>query len=113
MQDCIDDYIAMNEAGQVLELCQKYYATEVLMLSDGEVFAESMQQAFEKQKGFVDAIRSAEVALVSQEREGNQVALVFDYKITTDTATMVFTGEHLQTWRSGKIIKEVYRSLKS
>jgi hypothetical protein len=44
-----------------------------------EVFAESMQQAYDKQQRFVAAIRHAEVTLVSKARAGEQVALVFDY----------------------------------
>lgn len=53
MQKLIDDFIALNTAGKVLELCEKYYDANVLMLSNGEIFAQSMKEAYKKQKFFL------------------------------------------------------------
>ena len=112
MQQLIDDYIAMNTAGKVLELCQKYYADDVLMLSNGEVFASSMQEAYEKQKGFVGAIKKFDVTLLSSSIAGNTVELSFQYKMTAaDASVTAFIGKHKQIWQQGKIIKEEYLSV--
>ena len=39
LQNLINDFIEMNKAGLVLELCEKYYDKNVLMLNNGELFA--------------------------------------------------------------------------
>ena len=44
MHDVIDDFVAMNKAGLVLELCEKYYDENVTMLNNGQVFAKSMRE---------------------------------------------------------------------
>lgn len=49
MQTLVDDFISMNVAGRVLVLCEKYYDENVLMLSNGEVFARSMRESYKKQ----------------------------------------------------------------
>lgn len=38
MKKLIDDFIELNTTGRVLELCEKYYADNVLMLSNGDIF---------------------------------------------------------------------------
>lgn len=35
----VDDYIVMNQAGLALELCEKYYQENVIMLNNGQIFA--------------------------------------------------------------------------
>lgn len=112
MQDLIDDFIAMNKAGLVLELCEKYYAENVLMLNNGAVFAESMRESYDKQKGFVDSIKEFDVQLLSSKIEGNISKLTFHYKMTgMDSKTNEFTGRHIQTWKNQKIVKEEYESV--
>jgi len=37
VQELIDDYIAMNQEGLVLALCEKYYDDNVLMLNNGNI----------------------------------------------------------------------------
>lgn len=64
MQELIDDFVSMNKAGLVLELCEKYDDENVLMLNNGTVFAESMKESYEKQKGFVDSVKEFEVKLL-------------------------------------------------
>jgi hypothetical protein len=61
----------MNQAGLVLELCEKHYAEDAIMLNNGEVFAESMREAHDKQKGFVDAVSDFDVRLISRQIEGD------------------------------------------
>ncbi len=112
MQNILDDYIAMNQAGQVLELCKKYYHENVLMLSNGAVFAQSMQEAYEKQKKFIGSVKSFNVILSSQQIEGDIVELIFNYKIVGENTKLVsFTGKHIQTWKHKKIVKEEYHSI--
>ena len=65
MQHLIDDFVKMNINGMVLELCEKYYDENVLMLNNGAVFAESMRESYNKQKGFVDSVAKFEVKLLS------------------------------------------------
>ena len=44
MTELINDFIALNEACRPLELCKKFYADDVFMLSNDSIFAETMQQ---------------------------------------------------------------------
>ena len=39
VHELVDDFIEMNQAGLVLELCEKHYDKEVVMLNNGAVFA--------------------------------------------------------------------------
>ncbi|NRB36981.1 MAG: hypothetical protein HRU20_00775 [Pseudomonadales bacterium] len=112
MEECIDDFIAMNESGLVLELCEKYYDENVLMLNNGTVFAESMREAYDKQKGFVETVTTFEVKLVSKVIKDDYSELIFDYKMTgQDGNITAFTGKHIQIWKGKKIIKEEYLSI--
>ena len=65
MQELVDDFIAMNIGGRVLELCEKYYHEQVLMLNNGSLFAESMKESYEKQEGFVAAVQKFDIKLLS------------------------------------------------
>ncbi|PKH87493.1 hypothetical protein CXF79_12640 [Colwellia sp. Bg11-28] len=108
----IDDFIAMNQAGLVLELCEKYYAEDVIMLNNGKVFAKSMRESYDKQKGFVSSIKEFTVELVSKTIDGNVAELTFNYKMMNSDSTLnEFTGKHIQTWKNDKIIKEEYVSV--
>ncbi len=112
MQHLIDDFIKMNQAGQVLALCEKYYHDEVTMLSNGDLFAESMEEAYEIQKGFTESIASFDIQLISQKLTDNVSELVFQYKmIGVDETLNEFTGKHIQTWQGNKIIHEEYLSV--
>ena len=109
MQHLVDDFIKMNKAGQVLALCEKYYHDDVIMLSDGELFAQSMREAYEQQKCFVATINSFDIQLISQQLSGNISELVFHYKmIGADEILAEFVGKHIQTWQNDKIIHEEY-----
>jgi len=108
----VDDFITMNQAGMVLELCEKYYDENVLMLNNGKVFATSMRESYDKQKGFVESVKEFNVELVSKIITGNISELIFHYKMTgADLAVNEFTGKHIQTWENDKIIKEEYVSI--
>ena len=111
MQKIIDDYIAMNIEGRVLELCQKYYAKNVLMLNNGKVFAESMQESYDKQKKYIGLVTEFEVKLLSAKIQGNVSELVFQYKMTGADSVNEFTGKHIQTWEQQKIVREEYLSI--
>ena len=52
----VDGFVNLNCSGKILELCETYYADDLAMLNDGEVFASSMRGAYEKQKGYVDGV---------------------------------------------------------
>jgi len=112
VHELIDDFIEMNQAGLVLELCKKHYDKNVLMLNNGAVFAQSMNESYDKQKGFVESISEFDVKLVSREITGNTAELTFDYKMTNkDSNVTEFTGKHVQTWENQKIVREEYFSL--
>jgi len=112
VQELIDDFVVMNKAGLVLELCEKYYDESVLMLNNGNVFAESMKESYEKQKGFVGSVKEFDVNLLSSKIKGNVSELTFHYKMTgADSKINKFTGRHTQTWKDGKIVKEEYVSI--
>ena len=112
MLNLVDDYIAMNQAGLVLELCEKYYDENVMMLNNGQVFAESMRESYNKQKGFVESVKEFNVELISKNIDGNVSELVFHYKMTgSDSTVNEFTGKHTQTWKNDKIFKEEYVSI--
>ena len=109
MYKLIDDFIKMNQAGLVLELCEKYYDENVIMLNNGAVFAESMREAYNKQKGFVGSIANFDVKLVSKVVNGSVSELTFHYKIAgEESSVMDFTGKHIQTWKNNKIVREEY-----
>ena len=82
LEEKVNDFIYMNKAGEVLALCEKYYAKDVCMLNEGEVFARSMRESFDKQKKFVDEIKESRVTLVSKAIEGDVARLTFHYKMT-------------------------------
>ena len=108
----IEDFIKMNQAGLVLELCLKYYDENVLMLNNGEVFASSMKESYDKQKGFVDSIENFNISLISFVIKDNIAELTFHYKMTSANSQVnEFTGKHIQTWENKKIIKEEYVSI--
>jgi len=108
----VDDFIVMNQAGMVLELCEKYYAENVIMLNNGQVFAKSMRESYDKQKGFVESVKAFNVELVSKLVTGNVSELIFHYRMTDhNSAVNEFTGKHIQTWKNDKIIKEEYVSI--
>ena len=112
LNNLVDHLIELNETGQVLTLCKTYFADNILMLSDGNVFATSMQEAHDKQKGFVEAVKKFEVTLIEKKCSGNRVELTFRYKMTgADDTITEFVGQHIQTWVDGKIIKEEYLSV--
>jgi len=112
MQNLVEDFIKMNIAGQVLALCEKYYHDDVTMLSNGSMFAQSMREAYDQQKGFVASIQSSDIQLISQKLTGNMSELVFLYKmIGVDETLNEFTGKHIQTWQGKKIIHEEYLSI--
>ena len=112
MNNLIDDFIFMNQAGMVLELCEKYYDENVIMLNNGQVFAESMRESYDKQKGFVESVKEFNVKLVSKKITYNVSELIFHYKMTrSDSSVNDFTGKHIQTWKNDKIIKEEYVSI--
>lgn len=111
MQELVDDFISMNMKGLVLELCEKYYDDNVVMLNNGNVFAESMKESYEKQKEFVDSVKEFDVKLLFSKIEGNVSDLTFHYKMTgRDSKVNEFKGQHIQTWKDGKIVKEEYIS---
>lgn len=112
MNSLVDDFIFMNQAGMVLELCEKYYDENVTMLNNGQVFAESMRESYDKQKGFVESVAEFNVELVSKTITDNVAELIFHYKMTgSDSKVNKFTGKHIQTWKNDKIIKEEYVSI--
>jgi len=112
LNNLVDDYIVMNQAGLVLELCEKYYDPNVIMLNNGQVFAKSMRESYDKQKGFIGTIQKFTVKLISKKIIGNVSELVFHYKMTGyDSSINQFTGKHIQTWEHDKIIKEEYVSI--
>lgn len=112
MQELVDDLISMNMSGLVLELCEKYYDENVLMLNNGDIFAESMKESYEKQEGFIGSVREFDIKLLSSNIDGNISDLTFHYKMTgSDSKVNEFTGRHIQTWLNGKIVKEEYLSV--
>ena len=112
MHHLVDNYIEMNQAGLVLQLCEKYYDENVIMLNNGQFFAKSMRESYDKQKGFVESVKEFSVELVSKKIDGNVSELIFNYKMTSSDSTVnEFTGKHIQTWKNDKIIKEEYVSI--
>jgi hypothetical protein len=112
MHNLIDDFIAMNQAGLVLELCKKHYDENVIMLNNGQVFAKSMQESYDKQKDFVESVKAFNVELISKKVAGNISELTFNYKMTAADSTInEFRGKHTQTWKNNKIVREEYVSI--
>lgn len=112
MNKLVDDFIEMNCRGKVLELCKKYYAEDLHMTSNGELFASSKNEAHDKQKPFIDNIKEFDVSLESKKITNNMATLVFSYRMTTkDLKQISFNGKHTQTWKEGLIIKEAFEIL--
>ena len=82
------------------------------MLNNGKVFAKSMRESYDKQKGFVESVKAFNVKLLSKKIDGNVSELIFHYKmICADSTLNEFTGKHIQTWVNDKIVKEAYVSM--
>lgn len=112
MQELVDDFVTMTMSGLILDLCEKYYDENVVMFNNGAVFAESMREAYDKQKGFVGSVKEFDVKLLSSNVEGNVSDLTFHYKMTgCDSKVNDFTGRHIQTWKNRKIVKEEFFSV--
>jgi hypothetical protein len=112
MHDLIEDFIEMNQQGLVLELCEKYYDDNVLMLSNGATFAGSMREAYDKQKGYVKSVSEFNVKLISKIVNKNIVELTFHYKMKiADSQINEYSGKHIQTWENNKIVREEYFSI--
>ena len=112
VHELVDDFNEMNQAGPVLELREKYYDENVVMLNNGIVFAESTREAYDKQKGFVDSIVEFDVKLISKLVNGFVSELIFHYKMKgADSSVIDFTGKHIQTWKNKKIVREEYYSI--
>ncbi len=113
MDKLIDDFIEMNLGGKILELCEEYYAEDLHMTSNGDLFASSKSEAYDKQKPFVENIREFDVSLKYKEIADNMATLVFSYKMTTKELKQIcFTGKHIQTWKEGRIIREAFETLR-
>ena len=105
----INGFIQLNMEGKILQLCEKYYADEIVMTSDGKPFASSRAEAAAKQKPYVDAIAAFVITLISKDVDGDKAEITFHYDITTtENRNFVFTGKHIQHWVDGKVIREDY-----
>mgnify|MGYP003636120684 FL=1 len=112
MEDSVDTLIEMNVSGRVLELCREFYDPNIVMISDGEIFAKTMQEAHDKQKPFIESVKEFGVTLLSKNIVGNTSILEFDYELlNADSKVSRFRGRHTQTWAGGKITKEVYETI--
>lgn len=112
MDEWVDGFIKLNMNGQILELCQKYYADDIHMTSDGEDFATSREEAYAKQKPYIESIGAFVITLLEKTIKDNKAEITFNYDITLhDGNNIVFTGKHIQTWDNGKITHEDYVKL--
>ena len=109
MHELIEEFIAMNSAGLDLELCEKYYDENVLMLNNGAIFAESKKESYDKQKGFVASVREFNVTLLSSNIKDNISELTFKYKIIgadfkkTNLQESISKHGKMERWKDGKI----------
>lgn len=114
IQQLVNDFIKMNQAGKVLELCEKHYDDNVQMLSNGDTFASSRQEAMDKQAKFVAAVQKFEINLLSEQVNNDVSELIFDYKMTTENGEKnEFIGKHILSWKNQKIIKEEFSIIQS
>jgi hypothetical protein len=108
----IDGFIQLNMEGKILQLCEQYYAADIIMTSDGKPFASSRAEAAAKQKPYVDSIAAFVITLISKNIEDDKAEITFHYDITTvDNQNFVFTGKHIQQWADGKVVREDYEML--
>ncbi len=113
--DLIQTFILLNTAGDVRQLMEELYDDRVLVISNGVVFAENRQQAYAKQKPYIDRTKKASISLLSQsavksdDRGIESVELVFAYQFENmDGSENAFTGRHVLDWQHGKIVKEQF-----
>jgi|TARA_R110002124_G_scaffold149220_1_gene315225 hypothetical protein len=105
----VDGFIKLNMEGKIMQLCEQYYADDIIMTSDGKDFATSREEASAKQKIYVDTIAAFVITLLSKDIEGDKAEITFHYDITTiENKNYVFTGKHVQQWADGKMIREDY-----
>jgi hypothetical protein len=82
------------------------------MLSNGDLFAASMEESYDKQKSLVESVVDFDVKLVSSLINENVVELTFHYKMTGAGGQVnEFSGKHIQTPQNRKIIKEEHISI--
>ncbi|MBL4831512.1 MAG: hypothetical protein JKY55_16700 [Aliivibrio sp.] len=110
--ELVQDFITMNQNGEILNLCQKHYDEQVLMYSNGSIFASSMEEAYNKQKVFVDDIKTHNITFVSKSIHDNVTVLIFRYKMMTHKFKKIdVMGKHTLTWSNGKIVEEHFETL--
>lgn len=109
MEEWVDGFINLNMNGRILDLCKTYYDENIVMTSDGEDFANSREEAYAKQKPYVDSIGAFVITLLDKDIKGDKAEITFKYDITLqDGNNVVFTGKHVQQWKDGKITREDY-----
>ncbi len=112
MEDRINEFIKLVQDGKVLEICNLFYAENVLMLNNGIIFAKNKNEAYVKYEVFESTIKDFDIELCSKKIVGNVSELIFNYKLTNiNNVTYEFIGKHLQTWEELKITREEYISL--
>lgn len=112
MKSSVDTLIEMNISGRVLELCKEFYDPDIVMVSDGKIFANSMHEAHDKQRPFIESVSKFNVNLLSKNIAGDTAILEFEYSLLSrESEVSQFCGRHTQTWAGGKIVKEVYETI--
>lgn len=112
MKDRINEFIKLVQNGKVLEICNIFYAENVLMLNNGIIFAQNKNEAYLKYEVLENTIKDFDIELCSKKIVGNVSELIFNYKLTNiNNVTYEFVGKHLQTWENSKITREEYISL--
>lgn len=107
LDELVDGHIELTQAGRFTEICERYYDPHVKVFYDGAVLAESMREAYDKQKGYMESLAEFDVKFVSKKIEGNVTELVFHYKMTfANSRIREFMGKHVLCWHEHRIVKE-------
>ena len=112
MKERVNQFINLVEEGKVLEICNTFYAKNVLMLNDGVIFAQNKNEAYLKYQILETIIKDFDIELRSKKIVGNVSELIFNYKLSNmNNVRYEFIGKHLQTWEYLQITKEEYISM--
>lgn len=109
LEDLVKEQIALLRAGDVMGAFERYFHDDVLMMQDGDHFADSKAEGRAKQKNFFASIRNFQVEVHGHRIVGDASLLEVSYAFTNERGEAIrFDGIHLHEWENGQIIREQF-----
>ena len=112
--ELVEDQCKLIEEGRVLDVFERYFHDDIMLISNGEVFASSKTEGMRKQKEFFSSVSEMHPELRKSLIKGDKVVLDFDYQFVMKSGEKVkFRGLHVQQWKGEKMLREEFFSGKN